>query len=156
MVEKLTAESFKDFGQLLTMKDVPAVKAENEFDWYDTAGNIELSGSCCTGMLVCRPRPKKVVKMECHTQTSEVLFALEEDTVLAVAPAGDSLEDNNSIRTFLLPQGTAVVMKTGTWHWIPFPAGGNDAKIMVLFRDGTGADDLNFKDLCCEIDIDGE
>ncbi|HAK44532.1 MAG TPA: hypothetical protein DCO79_01235, partial [Spirochaeta sp.] len=146
-VEKLTAQSFKDFGQLLTIDEVAEVKPENEFDWYDTAGGIELSENCCTGMLVCRPREKKVVKMECHTRTSEVLTTLDGDTVLVVAPAGDSLENNNNAKAFLLKQGAVVVMKTATWHWIPFPVKDEDAKIMVLFRDGTGADDLK-KGLC--------
>ena len=153
-VERLTAENFRDFGQLLTMDEVAQVKPENEFDWHDTAGGIELSDNCCTGMLVCRPREKKVLKMESHTKTSEVLVALNGDTVLTVAPAGDSLETNDNVKAFLLRQGTAVVMKTATWHWIPFPVKDEDAKIMVLFRDGTGADDLNFKDLCCPVSIE--
>ncbi|MDC7227742.1 MAG: ureidoglycolate lyase [Spirochaetales bacterium] len=153
-IEKLTAESFKDFGQVLTMAQVPKVTDDKEFDWYDTAGGIELNEKCCTGMLVCRPRPKKVVKMECHTKTSEVLVALNGDTVFAAAPAGDSLENNDNVKAFLLRQGTSVVMKTATWHWIPFPMAEEDARIMVLFRDGTGADDLNFKDLCCAVSIE--
>jgi ureidoglycolate hydrolase len=153
IVETLTAETFKDFGQVLTLDEVAPVSSENEFDWYDTASGIELSENCCTGMLVCKPREKTVVKMESHMQTSEVLAAFHGDTVLTVAPAGDMLENNNNVQAFLLRQGTAVVMKTATWHWIPFPVTDEDAKIMVLFRDGTGADDLNFKDLCCPVKI---
>lgn len=154
IVEKLTTESFKKFGQVLSLDEVAQVKPENEFDWYDTAGGIELSEKCCTGMLVCRPRPKNVVKMECHLRSSEVLAALHGDTVLTVAPAGDTLENNSNVKAFLLPQGSAVVMNTATWHWIPFPIKDEDAKIMVLFRDGTGADDLNFKELKQAVSIE--
>jgi len=152
-VQELTGESFKEFGQILTMDEVTPVAAELEFDWYDTAGEIELSPKCCTGILVCRHRKKKIVKMEYHVKTSEVLVALHGDTVLSVAPAGDSLETNGNIRTFLLKKGVAVVLKKGTWHWVPFPVKDEDAKIMVLFRDGTGSDDLIYKVLCCELNI---
>ncbi len=152
--EKLTKESFKDFGEILTLEEVAEVSSDSEFDWYDTAQAIDLSEKCCTGMLICRDRSKRVSKMECHKKTSEVLLAVSGDTVLSVAPAGDSLENNENIRTFYFPEGTAIVMKTATWHWIPFPVKPEDARILVLFRDGTGGDDLNFKDLAAAIYID--
>jgi len=152
--ERLTNESFKDFGQVLTLSEVANVQLESEFDWYDTAQGINLSEKCCTGMLICRNRPKKVLKMECHTKTSEVLFAIHEDTIISVAPAGDVLENTDNVKSFYFSEGTAIVMKPGTWHWIPFPVKDQDAKILVLFRDGTGAEDLTFKELSPEIFID--
>lgn len=144
---ELTAKNFEPFGRILTDADVRPVGASKEFDWYDTAGGIPMNETCCTGLLSCRPRERRVVKMERHLCTSEVLFPLDGNSVLVVAPPEDSLGSVSGVKAFRLPVGTSVVMKVGTWHWIPFPEGKEDVRILVLFRDGTGADDLDFKEL---------
>ena len=147
-IQELTAADFKPFGRILSGDgEFPAVAQSNEFEWHDTASGIAMDGSCCTGMLCCRSRPRVVSKMERHLRTSEVLFPLRGDSVLVVAAAGDTLGTTSGLRAFRLPVGKAVVMNVGTWHWIPFPLAEADSHILVLFRDGTGADDLDFKQL---------
>lgn len=146
-VLEITKDDFAPFGEILTMENPPAVNIENEFDWHITAESIRLNKFCCTGLLNCRSREKEVVKMECHKKTSEILIPLNGNSILAVAHAQDSLAGNEGIKAFRLPAGKIIVMKPGTWHWIPFPEGSNDVQILVLFRDRTGDDDLNIKDL---------
>ena len=144
---EITKESFAPFGEILTRDEFPDVQIENEFDWYTTSEKIQLSDLCCTGLLNCRSREKKVIKMECHKESSEVLFPLQGDSILTVAGAADDLSGSGGIKAFRLPAGKAIVMKPGTWHWIPFPEKNEDAQILVLFKDGTGNDDLNLRDL---------
>jgi len=63
-------------------------------------------------------------KMYRHDTHTQVLCPLDVPAVIAVAPAGRSLEDPaqaDSIAAFILEPCQAVVMHRGTWHWGPFP-----------------------------------
>ncbi len=146
-IQPLNQRNFSEFGEILTMDAIENVKAENEFDWHDTAGMIKLAPFCCTGILSCRSRERRVEKMERHHGSSEVIVALDADMVLVASPHDDELADHSRIRAFLIKQGQAVVMKPDTWHWIPFPVNQYDAHALVLFKDGTGANDLHFREL---------
>lgn len=146
-VSELNTVTFSEFGKILTMDTIGAVDKKNEFDWYTTAGQIEMAPLCCSGLLSCRYRDRKVVKMECHHGSSEVIVALDGDMIMVAAPNDDDLKDNSRVRAFLIRKGQAIAMKPSTWHWIPFPVEKNDCHALVIFRDGTGDDDLNFKTL---------
>ena len=135
-IQPLNQRNFSEFGEILTMDTIENVKAENEFDWHDTAGMIKLAPFCCTGILSCRSRERR-----------EVIVALDADMGLVASPHDDELADHSRIRAFLIKQGQAVVMKPDTWHWIPFPVNQYDAHALVLFKDGTGANDLHFREL---------
>jgi ureidoglycolate hydrolase len=153
-IQALTANNFAGFGNILSKDDVPIVDEANEFDFHDTAQAIKLAQNCCTGVLSCRHRKREVVKMERHHESSEVIVALDGDMVMVVAPSDDELENNTRIRAFLIKQGQAIVMKPNTWHWIPFPIGEKDAHALVLFKDGTGANDLHFRELTVPVLLD--
>lgn len=153
-IQALEQEAFAEFGEILSMDDVPSVDSANEFAFHDTAQGIRLASHCCTGVLSCRNRPRKVVKMERHHESSEVIVALDGDVVMVMAPSDDELENNTRVRSFLIKQGQAIVMKPNTWHWIPFPVDKQDVHALVLFKDATGANDLHFRDLTVPIVLD--
>jgi ureidoglycolate hydrolase len=153
-IQTLEKKTFAEFGEILSMDDVPSVDTANEFDFHDTAQGIKLASRCCTGVLSCRHRPRKVVKMERHHESSEVIVALDGDIVMMMAPSDDELENNTRIRAFMIKQGQAIVMKPNTWHWIPFPVDKHDVHALVLFKDETGANDLHFRDLTVPIVLD--
>ena len=62
--------------------------------------------------------------------------------------------DRSRIRSFFVRQGEAIVMATETWLWIPFPLENWYAHALVLFKDGTGADDLHFRKLSTALTLD--
>jgi ureidoglycolate hydrolase len=146
-IQLLDSKTFNTFGNILTMNYVPEVDEQKEFDFHDTVRNIELASHCCTGILACRNREKKVVKMERHHETSEIIAALDGDMILVTAPADDDLKDNSRVQAFMIKQGQSVAMKPNTWHWVPFPIGKNDVHALILFRDETGKNDLHFREL---------
>ena len=154
VVQALETKAFAEFGKILTLDHVATVGDEQEFAFHDTAQKIQLAAHCCTGVLACRSRPRIVSEMERHHDTSEVIVALDGDMVLVLAPADDDLKDHSRIRAFLVRQGEAIVMAPGTWHWIPFPCENRDAHALVLFKDGTGADDLHFRKLSTPLTLD--
>lgn len=147
MPQPVSQENFIQFGALLSGNKLDAIAAGEEFSFTLTASEIALAPLCCTGVLRCAPRALQVNKMERHTDSSEILVALDGDFYLVLAPAEDDLKSNEHIETFILKQGQAIVMKPGTWHWIPFPVEEAECRVMVLFKDGTGDNDLHFNEL---------
>jgi len=83
--------------------------------------------------------------MERHLDTGEILTSLRGDCILCAAPPGELKPEK--IRAFSLKEGQAVVLQPGAWHWIPFPVKKEGARILVIFQDRTGEDDLEIREL---------
>lgn len=142
---QLQSKAFAEFGTILTLTETPTVPENQEFIMYDTARRIALANLCCAGVLICRQREGRVVQLEHHKYTSEILVALDADVTLVVAPSGDPLQDVKNIRAFSLEKCEAVALKPGTWHWIPFPKSTETARVLVVFGDSTKEHDLNLQ-----------
>ena len=68
----------------------------------------------------CRigPRDPVINVVECHSSTAEMLMPLDADVLMWFAPASvpDAGFPGEKVRAFLVPKGTMVVIKPGTWH----------------------------------------
>jgi ureidoglycolate hydrolase len=59
-----------------------------------------------------------------HVTHTQVLMPLDARAVIAVAPAGLTMEsssDTAGVAAFVLQPLQAIVLHRGTWHWGPFP-----------------------------------
>jgi ureidoglycolate hydrolase len=93
-------------------------------------------------------------RMERHLRTKEALIALGGDAVLCVAPPQESANGKLSgITAVRIHAGQALILETGAWHWIPFPVGDETARFLVIFRSGTGRDDLYYHDFSQSISV---
>ena len=146
-ITKLTNENFSGFGKVLSSGSFDPVSLEEEFTWKDIAGDLNLVSPSCTGQLNCRFREKILKEVECHTKTPEIMIALKGDSLLCVAPAGIKTPEADDVRCFSVEEGAALMMNTAVWHWIPYPLKDSGSQFLVLFRDGTGEDDLHFHTL---------
>lgn len=146
-IQELTAESFSSFGKVLNRAPFVDLDPSEEFSWADGCGDLDLFTPSCTGQLNCRYRERDLRKMERHMKTPEIMVALEGDSLICVASASEDAPQKESIRCFRVKQGSALLMDKAVWHWIPYPEQEPGSKFLVLFRDGTGADDLNFHEL---------
>lgn len=147
MPQPISHDNFKKFGTLLHDNYLQPIEPAKEFNFMLTAQEIALAPLCCTGILTCAPRALQVVQMERHVDSSEILVALDGDFYLVVAPADDGLHSNEHIQTFILKRGQAIALKPRTWHWIPFPTEKTECRVLILFKDGTGDNDLHFRKL---------
>jgi ureidoglycolate hydrolase len=66
--------------------------------------------------------------------------------VCLAAPQESAAGGLRDVRAVKVRTGQGFVMDTGAWHAIPFPAGSTPARFLVIFRSGTGRDDLQFCD----------
>jgi ureidoglycolate hydrolase len=119
-----------------------------DYSYVDTLGDLELEAPLCSGVLDCAPRPIELKKMERHLRTREMLVALEGEAIVCVAPPQEPAEGGLSgIAALRVVAGQGFIMERKAWHWIPFPVGKAHARFLVVFRSGTGKDDLYFCDL---------
>ncbi|MGH9029145.1 MAG: ureidoglycolate lyase [Acidimicrobiales bacterium] len=124
IAEQISASAFEPFGWLPLADTDPADGSHRlEFAWADPHVNV-ISHSADEvgrkgGALVC----DKMFRHQTHTQA---LLVLDNDSVLAVAPAEVDFsrdEDVAEVRVFRLVSHDSLVLHRGTWHWGPFPLG---------------------------------
>jgi hypothetical protein len=153
---ELTDPAVKPVGTVPTPRERPVVPAGTEFLYAETLHDLGLAGPLSSGSLECASRPMAVAKMECHVKTPELLVALDGDAIVCCAPPQAAGSGGlKGIVAVKMRAGEVLVMHTGTWHWIPFPTGKKTVRYLVVFRNQTGADDLNFCDLPEQVTVTG-
>jgi len=147
-VVDLSMESLKGIGHLLTPEQWDVPGKGMEYTYTDIDADLGLPPPCSAGVLESVPRPKVLGRMERHLRTREALIALDGEAVLCVAPPQESVHGELSgITAVRICAGQALILEVGAWHWIPFPVGTSTARFLVIFKSGTGKDDLYYHDL---------
>jgi ureidoglycolate lyase len=145
-VLELTQESFKEFGSVIAIESKTPDACEESFNWYEKYGAFENMDMVSVNILECKKRDYKIDKLEVHKQTSEAVIPLGgEDTIAVFAPSGDL--DESKIKAFRIPGDKGVVLNVGVRHFIPYPAGDKNVNCIIVFKHGTGANDLVFDHL---------
>jgi ureidoglycolate hydrolase len=146
VAERVGAEAWAPFGWIPVPDTDPADGTRRlSFDWADphvnvishAADEIEREGD----ELHC----DRLYRHDTHTQ---VLLALNGPSVLAVAPADTDLSTDaglDAVRAFRLEKLESIVLHRGTWHWGPFPLGGDPVLLFNVqglgyARDNESAD----------------
>ncbi len=123
--QQLTSEAFESFGWLPVSDTDPRDGARRlEFEWADPHLNVISHGpdevTRTDEGLVCE-------RMFRHATHTQALLVLDTESVVAVAPAGVDFEDPRDLdhlMAFRLSPLDSLVLSRGTWHWGPFPVGG--------------------------------
>jgi ureidoglycolate hydrolase len=152
----LTAKGFAPFGRILA--PLPGRKPDADeavFSFTSAALPRDLPDYAMIANLVCKPREFSVRKLERHTDTPEMLAALDGDSLLCVAPssADPATCGPEGITAFRINRGQAVLLGPGTWHWIPFPLLDKPSLFLLMLRNETGENDLEIVDLREEYSI---
>ncbi len=153
---ELTKEGFGPYGTIIAPPgDAVAAADESHFAFYPVVSAEELSGSEMFANLVCKYRPFILKKLERHLETPEMLCALSGDSLLCVAApsANPEILSLDDVRVFTIRQSQAVLLKPGCWHWIPYPLQKGPSLFLLLFKDGTGDNDLEIAVLPEEYNI---
>jgi ureidoglycolate lyase len=140
----ITRKNFEQFGSLISTEDASPAGSGKDYDWYGKLGIIGVEGVVSVNIMHLRQRVFTLDKIEYHLRSPETILPLGKPFIIAVAPAGKLQED--AIQAFYVPPDRGVCMKNGVRHFAPFSLHG-DTDCVILFRDGSGADDLTFEDL---------
>ncbi len=151
-IQKATADALHSYGDFISSTGgEPAFDSEVFSFWNDLALG-EFDGTESFGMVLTKTGEMTAPMLERHLQTTETLVPLQEEIVLVLAkPSADPREDDwpdlDTLAAFRIPTGTAVTLKKGTWHYIPLVPGKSPARTLVVFRQGTPAEDLEVRQL---------
>jgi hypothetical protein len=152
----LSAEALKGIGILLTPATRLKPEPGAETSYFDTVEDLGLEPPCSSGVVEGRPRPKMLYRMERHLRTREALVALEGEAIACLAPPQEpGAAGLEGIVAVKVKTGQAFILEKGAWHGSPFPVGRKPARLLVIFRSGTGRNDLEFRELPQAITVRG-
>jgi len=96
-----------------------------------------------------------------HATHTQVLMPLDVPAVIVVAPAGVGLGtpgDAESIRAFMVPVLSPVVLHRGTWHWGPYPVGAESVQLFnvqgLRYREDNDSVDLAARGMPVDVLVD--
>jgi len=143
-IEKLTDAAFAPFGCVLTTDGREYGGEAGMFKWYEKQSCVEGADTVAVNLLTAIERDFVCKKFEAHARTTETLLPLIGGLIVAGIPAGDVTCER--LRAFYVPVGMGVSWAAGAWHYAPYPIVG-DATCAIIFRHGTGGDDVVFAEL---------
>ncbi len=143
-VEKLTDASFAPFGTVITTEGRSYVGPEGMFRWYEKQASVDGANEVSVNLLTALERDFVCRKFEAHALTTETILPLTGGLIVAGLPKGEVTCER--LRAFYVPVGMGVSWAAGVWHFAPYPISG-DATCAIIFRHGTGGDDVVFAEL---------
>ncbi|MBA7493163.1 hypothetical protein ES702_03719 [subsurface metagenome] len=161
-IQYVTADNFRDFGQVITIPTEGSLvpTTESEFHkFYGGLGFMTLREVMEFGVCTFKKRDLIVNQMEQHAQTQELLFAIDGDFIMPVAPIltqnGEAFPGTGKIIAIRVHQGEGVIFNHGIWHWAPFPLK-ETSSVIVGFEKDTAHNDITIRDLEEKIIMVGE
>ena len=152
-LEYLNEENFNGLGDIIQnqFEGKTPLLDESFFNHYGPLAFLECDGPVEFGITRFKKRPLVLEKLEQHAQTPEMLYAIDDDFIMPVAPIvyknGESYPDIDKIKAIRVKQGDGVIFNDGIWHWAPFPATNEKSSVLVGFKKGTAENDIIIKEL---------
>lgn len=132
--KKLTMEAFAPYGSFVNFTEPTGYHLG---DFYRDPALMSVSGALPIAFspLVMHKSDKMVVDTaEYHNSTAEALLPIDDDIVIHVAPASNKPVPELT-EAFIVPMGTMVILKLGTWHYGGFARNKKDAHTMVVLPE---------------------
>ena len=140
-VKDLTIENAAPYGTLVTRSAKEPVFSSKEFDFWNELAVEQATGPISVGMVEARPQELTAKTFERHTGTGELLAPLDGDVILVLGEPTDGSPDVEKFEAFRLRAGSAILLKSGTWHYAPMSVD-KTVGVLVVFQKGTPDKDL--------------
>jgi ureidoglycolate hydrolase len=153
-VEYLSPNVFgSSLGQIIyTPKEgerKPTLKSDS-FNFYGGIALMNIKDVFELGICTFKQRALETDQLEQHALSQEMLFAIDGDFIMPVAPIiqmnGQSWPDLDRLVAIRVRMGEGVVFNHGIWHWAPFPLK-ETSSVIVGFEKDTADKDLVIRDL---------
>ena len=136
----ITAENFAPYGFIANITDPGEAYGMGEYPsvFHRDTVLVPNASSAITafGSLKVSKREMVIADAEYHSAAMEVMMPLDDDMVMAAAPAnGGEVEFDKQV-AFLVPAGTMVVFRAGAWHGAPFPVH-HDGTVLICLPERT-------------------
>ena len=100
-----------------------------------------MSRAAFSPILVKKPDVMKITQAEYHTTTPEMIFPLNDDMIIHVAPASAGTPVPELTKAFIVPKGTLVKINSAIWHLAPLPVHADELQAMIILPECTYAND---------------
>ncbi len=148
----ITAENFAPYGWIANITDPGAAygMGERPSVFHRDMVLVPNASPAITafGSLKVGRREMVIADAEYHSYAMEVMMPLDDDMVMAAAPANGGELELDKQEAFLVPAGTMVVFRAGAWHGAPFPVH-HDGTVLICMPERTYLNDtckILFKD----------
>ena len=136
MVENLTAEAFKKFGEYVQRPVAESSDggAFHEY-WHELHAEYFGDEALTTGCLSIIAYDRKESVIERHLSCAEIFVTVKGQGVIAVADPSElerAANSKDAFHYFRLKEGDAVLLKQGVWHMLPVPDGGCVDFLMIV------------------------
>lgn len=155
IIESLTAEAFRPFGEVIEASDAARHFPINQgyAERYHDLARIEAKGEgghAIVSIFKALPRqfPMVLAVMERHPMGSQAFVALAPMPFLVVVAAPDTVPGPQNLRCFLAAPGQGVNYAPGTWHH-PLIALDVPGDFLVIDRGG-----LEGQSNCDEVELE--
>lgn len=152
-VQPLTAKTIEPFGTIISGSVGQPMADNEEITYWGKIAIVNMPDNISTGIMLVHDREHVITKMERHTGTSEILVAMEGDSVICLAAPSVQEDAITDITALHLKKGDAIALHKGTWHWAAFPWESEGAKFFVIFANDTEANDLETREILTAIHI---
>ncbi len=138
----ITAENFAPYGFIANITDPGAAYELPGSGFHRDMVLVPNASSAITafGSLKVRKREMIIADAEYHSYAMEVMMPLDDDMVMAAAPANGGEVELDEQVAFLVPAGTMVVFRAGAWHGAPFPVH-HDGTVLICLPERTYLND---------------
>jgi len=137
----------KGIGVALKLPDSSQRKpdAENEIiRFFGKLGVIEAAGGVEFGICAYEHRDFSVEGLEQHRRSGELLYAIDDDFLMPVAPNLPSVNQPDLSKAFAIRvrRSEGVIFAPGAWHWVPYPIRKGKSFALVGFAIDTPKNDM--------------
>lgn len=133
---------FSRFGRVVSRAGHTPAFASTEFDFYHALVTADFGGNVALSMVDSRDTSKVADTFERHFKTPELMVPMDNDIVIVVGEKSKKgLPGIGHYEAFVVPQGSAVLIDAGVWHFAPFPVR-DSSRILIGFREGTPDSDV--------------
>ena len=120
-VEKLTAEAFAPYGEVIDLAKTPAHFKGDGWNCWFPVNSIKYQNEMGIGITQSIKKEAIVTRMERHVDNVELLMPIKDALIQPMAlpqelDNPDALPDPHTVKAFLIKPGQAIIMKKGAWH----------------------------------------
>ena len=140
----ITAENFAPYGWIANITNPGAAYGMGEYPsvFHRDMVLVPNASTAITafGSLKVGKRDMVIADAEYHSYAMEVMMPLDDDMVMAAAPANGGEVEFDKQEAFIVPAGTMVVFRAGAWHGAPFPLH-HDGTVLICLPERTYLND---------------
>lgn len=117
----LTKESFAPFGRVVQPYNNTVTKAGEGWKCCSPMDFVIPQAPMGIGVVYSQEVPEKIGAMERHVSREEILWTAKEDVIMLVdipafIGAFGAKPNADTVKAFLIPAGTVIIIGRGTWH----------------------------------------